>query len=82
MFVLRVDSPGISSGDPREMYRAIGASATPIAVWVGPDPPWRSAEWASCLLLPTSPVQLPVCRSGYLQPDVVRVGERVVEFGY
>ncbi len=35
--VLRIDSPGIASGDAKSLFGAIAASPTPVVVWVGPQ---------------------------------------------
>ena len=37
LIVLKLDNPGIASGDPTELRTAIDTSATPIVAWVGPD---------------------------------------------
>ncbi len=37
LVVLKIDNPGIASGDPAELFMAIDTSATPVVAWVGPD---------------------------------------------
>jgi membrane-bound serine protease (ClpP class) len=37
LIVLKVDNPGVASGDLSAVVEAIAASATPVAAWVGPD---------------------------------------------
>lgn len=37
LVVLKIDNPGIASGDPAELFRTIDDSATPVVAWVGPD---------------------------------------------
>lgn len=37
LVVLKIDNPGIASGDPAGLYEAIDTSATPVVAWVGPD---------------------------------------------
>jgi membrane-bound serine protease (ClpP class) len=37
LVVLKIDNPGIASGDPAGLYEAIDTSVTPVAVWVGPS---------------------------------------------
>jgi membrane-bound serine protease (ClpP class) len=37
LVVLKIDNPGIASGDPAGLYEAIDTSVTPVAAWVGPS---------------------------------------------
>jgi membrane-bound serine protease (ClpP class) len=37
LIVLKLDNPGIASGNPDALYAAIDDSATPVVAWVGPD---------------------------------------------
>jgi membrane-bound serine protease (ClpP class) len=37
LVILQIDAPGVASGDPEPLYRAIRETGTPTAVWVGPD---------------------------------------------
>jgi membrane-bound serine protease (ClpP class) len=37
LVVLKIDNPGIASGDPGDLYEAIDTSASPVVAWVGPD---------------------------------------------
>lgn len=37
LIVLKIDNPGIASGDPEELFDAIAGAATPVVAWVGPD---------------------------------------------
>jgi membrane-bound serine protease (ClpP class) len=71
VFVLRIDSPGISSGDPGEMYRAINASSTPIALWVGPDPAVAFGGMGQLLGIADFTGAAPGVDVGYLKPMVV-----------
>lgn len=37
LIVLKLDNPGVASGDSAELVEAIRTSATPVVAWVGPD---------------------------------------------
>jgi membrane-bound serine protease (ClpP class) len=37
LIVLKIDNPGVASGDLSTVVESIAASATPVAAWVGPD---------------------------------------------
>lgn len=37
LIVLKIDNPGVASGDISTVIEAITTSATPVAAWVGPD---------------------------------------------
>jgi len=37
LIVLKIDNPGVASGDISSVVEAIATSATPVAAWVGPD---------------------------------------------
>jgi hypothetical protein len=37
-FILKIDSPGVSSGDLAEMYDAVLEANAPVIAWIGPNP--------------------------------------------
>ncbi len=38
LYILKIDSPGVSSGDVSALYRVIGGAAAPVLSWIGPNP--------------------------------------------
>jgi membrane-bound serine protease (ClpP class) len=71
LFVLRVDSPGISSGDPGAMYESITQSPIPVAVWVGPRPAVAHGGMGQLLGIADFAGAAPGVEVGYLLPGVV-----------
>lgn len=71
LFVIQVDSPGISSGNPGEMYDAIGQAAAPVAVWVGDRPAVAHGGAASLLNVADIGAAAPGTVIGYLEPTVI-----------
>ena len=37
-FILKIDSPGVSSGDLDELFAAVTTAPAPVVAWVGPNP--------------------------------------------
>jgi membrane-bound serine protease (ClpP class) len=72
LFILKVDSPGISSGDPSALYEAVAESATPVVVWVGDRPAVAYGGAATLLNVADLGAAAPGTRIGYLDPTVVR----------
>lgn len=72
LFVLRVDSPGISSGDPGPLYEAIRSAEAPVVTWVGAAPAVAYGGAALLLTAADIAVAAPGTRIGYLEPVVVR----------
>ena len=80
LFVLRVDSPGISSGDTGSMYRAVNQASAPVVVWVGDRPAVAYGGAASLLNVADIGAAAPGTRIGYLQPTVVTGGADTVPY--
>jgi membrane-bound serine protease (ClpP class) len=72
LFILQVDSPGISSGDPSELYAAMGEVQTPVVVWVGDRPAVAYGGVATLLNVADVGAAAPNTMIGYLEPAVVR----------
>ena len=72
LFVLQVDAPGISSGDPSELYRTMREIPVPVVVWVGADPATAHGGAASLLNVADVGAAAPNTEIGYLDPTVVR----------
>jgi len=70
VFVLQVNSPGISSGDPSRMYRAVAEARAPVVVWVGAAPAFAGGGMASLANLADVGAAAPTVRFGYLTPTV------------
>lgn len=71
LVVIQLNNPGISSGDPTELYAAVAGSATPVAVWVGPAGAVAYGGAAQLLLAADVTGAAPGTRVGYLEPVVV-----------
>ncbi len=80
LFVLRVDSPGISSGDTGSMYRAVSEASAPVVVWVGDRPAVAYGGAASLLNVADIGAAAPGTRIGYLQPTVATGGADTVPY--
>jgi len=80
LFVIHLDSPGISSGGPGEMYEAIGAASAPVAVWVGARPAVAFGGSASLLNIADVGSAAPGTEIGYLEPTVVTRDEISVPY--
>ena len=72
LFILQVDSPGISSGDPSELYAAMGEVQAPVVVWVGDRPAVAYGGVATMLNVADVGAAAPNTTIGYLEPVVVR----------
>ena len=74
VFILQIDAPGISSGDPGPLYRAIGEATAPVVAWVGARPAVAYGGAGSLLNLSDLGAGAPGTRVGYLEPTVVEGG--------
>ncbi|MGI9584335.1 MAG: NfeD family protein [Acidimicrobiia bacterium] len=76
MFVLKIDSPGVSSGDLSPLFEAVDAAAAPVIAWIGPNP--AVAYGGSAFLANHADIRsaAPGAWVGYLDPAVHR-GEEV-----
>lgn len=80
LFVLRVDSPGISSGDTGSMYAAVMDASAPVVVWVGDRPAVAYGGAASLLNIADIGAAAPGTKIGYLRPTVVTIGTDTVPY--
>lgn len=73
LFILQVDSPGMSSGDPGDLFATIGdpALTPPVVVWVGPRPAVAHGAMACLLGVADRVAAAPGAVIGYLDPPVV-----------
>ena len=80
LFVIQVDSPGISSGTPGPMYEAIQSASAPVVVWVGDRPAVAFGGAASLLNVADIGAAAPRTEIGYLAPTVA--GDHDVSIPY
>ncbi len=72
LFVLQVDSPGMSSGDPAPLVAAIDAAGAPVVVWVGGAPAVAFGGAGTLLNVADLGAAAPTTRIGLLEPTVIR----------
>lgn len=70
LIVLKLDNPGIASGNPDDLYAAIEKSATPVVAWVGPDGATAFGGAARLLQIVAVAGAAPGARIGYFSPEV------------
>ncbi len=80
LFVLHVDSPGISSGVPGPMYEAVQSASAPVVVWVGDRPAVGFGGAASLLNVADIGAAAPRTEIGYLAPTVVGATDVAVPY--
>lgn len=71
LVVVQLNNAGISSGDPADLYAAITATTTPIAVWVGPAGAVGFGGAGQLLLAAAATGAAPGASVGYFEPVVV-----------
>ena len=71
LVVIQMNSAGISSGDPTQLYQAVAESATPIAIWVGPAGAVAYGGAGQLLLSAHVTGAAPGVQVGYLEPVVI-----------
>ncbi len=69
--IFQIDSPGMASGDPSELFAAIRSVDRPVLAWVGPAPAVAHGGVASILNLSDVSGAAPGAQVGYLDPAVV-----------
>lgn len=74
LIVLKIDNPGIASGDPDELFGAIENSATPVVAWVGPDGATAYGGAGQLLKKVAAAGAAQGARVGYLSPTVAGDG--------
>lgn len=72
MFVLKIDSPGVSSGDVGALYEAVAAASAPVVSWIGPH--GAVGFGGSAYVANQADIRsgAPGARVGYLEPVVQR----------
>ncbi|MCL1597875.1 MAG: hypothetical protein M3094_01725 [Actinomycetia bacterium] len=72
VFILKIDSPGVSSGDLAALFDAVTNARAPVVAWVGPSP--AVAFGGAAYLVNQSDVRTaaPGAEIGYLRPAVQR----------
>lgn len=73
-FILKVDSPGASSGDLAPMFDAVMGAEAPVVAWIGPSP--AVAYGGAAYLVNHADVRsaAPGTKVGFLSPAVLRSG--------
>jgi membrane-bound serine protease (ClpP class) len=71
-YILKIDSPGVSSGDIQRLYDAVVAAPAPVISWIGPNP--AVAYGGAALLANHADLRsgAPGSTVGYLEPLVHR----------
>lgn len=74
-FVLKINSPGVSSGDLGELFDTVATAGAPVISWIGPNP--AVAFGGAAYLANNSDIRsaAPGARVGYLSPAVLRSGQ-------
>lgn len=77
MYVLKIDSPGVSSGDIGALYEAIDDAPSPVVAWIGPF--GAVAYGGSAYIANQSDIRsaAPGAAVGYLDPVVQRDPDRL-----
>lgn len=75
VFVLKIDSPGVSSGDLAPFYQAVVEASAPVVSWIGPNP--AVAYGGAAYLANHADIRsaAPGAKVGLLDPAVIRSGE-------
>lgn len=75
-FILKIDSPGVSSGDLAELFASVTVAPAPVVAWVGPNP--AVAYGGSAYLANHADIRsaAPGAAVGYLDPAVHRGDSR------
>ena len=68
--VIKIDNPGIASGDPSELFAAVESSLVPVVAWVGPAGAEAYGGVAELLLRVDVAGAAPGSKVGYLTPTV------------
>lgn len=71
-FILKIDSPGVSSGDLTGLFQAITEASAPVIAWVGPNPAVAFGGAAYIVNHTDIRTAAPGAEIGYLSPAVHR----------
>jgi membrane-bound serine protease (ClpP class) len=72
MYILKIDSPGVSSGDLDGLYRAVAGASAPVVSWIGPNPSVAYGGVAYLVNHADIRSAAPGAIVGYLEPAVQR----------
>ncbi len=69
-YILKIDSPGVSSGDLTELFQVVGEARAPVISWIGPNP--AVAFGGAAFLANQADIRTaaPGATIGYLRPAV------------
>ena len=72
LYILKIDSPGVSSGDVTELYQAVLGARSPVVSWIGPSP--ASAFGGVAFLANHADIRsaAPGSMIGFLEPAIQR----------
>ena len=72
LYILKIDSPGVSSGDLTALFDAVANASAPVVSWIGPSP--SVAYGGSAFLANQTDIRsaAPGAVIGYLEPSVHR----------
>jgi membrane-bound serine protease (ClpP class) len=72
LYILKIDSPGVSSGDLAELYQTVVEAPAPVISWIGPNP--AVAYGGAAYLANHADIRsaAPGAMVGYLDPAVQR----------
>lgn len=70
MVVIKIDNPGIASGDPTELFATVAESTTPVVAWIGPAGAEAYGGVAELALRVDVAGAAPGAKVGYLTPTV------------
>lgn len=75
LYILKIDSPGVSSGDLAELFQAMADASSPIVSWIGPNP--ASAFGGVAYVSNHADIRsaAPGTQVGYLDPAIQRGNE-------
>lgn len=74
LVVIKIDNPGIASGDPSGLFSAVADAAVPVVAWVGPAGAEAYGGVAELLLRVDVAGAAPGAEVGYLTPTVAGDG--------
>lgn len=72
IYILKIDSPGVSSGDLDGLYRSVAEASAPVVSWIGPNPSVAYGGVAYLANHADIRSAAPGAIVGYLEPAVQR----------
>lgn len=71
-FILKIDSPGVSSGDLTSLFQTVSGAPAPVIAWIGPSPAVAFGGAAYLVNQTDIRTAAPGAQVGYLSPAVHR----------